>query len=150
MDENPSTKVQYVVKAWFRDEKGEDPEKEFVKYPRSYQVEVASKGENSGVYFQKVREAILKSFENLKWEESGLTLSYIESGEVTFSKTNNMGKAGHFVPLPKYLRMKNAIINIQNKDVFCFKWAVTRALNLEKANNVRVTPFLREKSEQLD
>ena len=27
MDENPGTKVQYTVKAWFRDEKGEEPEK---------------------------------------------------------------------------------------------------------------------------
>ena len=91
------------------------------KYPKSYQVEVASKGENGGVYFQKVRAGILKSFEDLKWEESSLTLSYIDYGEVTFSRTNNSGRAGHFVPLPKYLRMKNAIINIQNKDAFCFK-----------------------------
>ena len=48
------------------------------------------------------------------------------------------------------MRAKNAIINIQNKDKYCFKWAITRALNIEKANNVRVTPFLREKAEQLD
>ena len=94
---------------------------------------------------QKVREEVIVSFDKLKWEESGLTLSYIESGEVTFIKMNNSGKAGHFASLPKYLRIKNAIINIQNKDEYCFKWAITRALNLERAQNVRITPFFKGK-----
>ena len=93
---------------------------------------------------------MLQSFEDMKREKSNLVLSFVEYGEVTFSKTNNNGVAGHFSPLPKYLRSKNAIINIQNKDEFCFKWAVARALNLEEKNNVRVNPFLREKAEELD
>ena len=150
MDENPGAKVEYIVTVWFWSNKAEAPEEEFKKHPRSLQVDTATRGENAKVYFEKVRGGILKSYQDLKWEESDLTISYVEYGEVTFSKTNNSGKAGHFVPLPKHLRMKNAIINIQNKDEFCFKWAVTRALNLEKEHNVRVTPFLREKAEQLD
>ena len=150
MDENPNAKAEYIVTVWFRSNKAEDPEKEFKKHPRSLQVDTAPKGENARVYFEKVKKGVLKSYEDLKWEESDLTISYVEYGEVTFSKTNNSGKAGHFVPLPKHLRIKNAIINIQNKDKYCLMWAVTRAVNFEGANNVRVTPFLREKAEQLD
>ena len=34
-----------------------------------------------------------------------------------------------YIPLPKYLADKKAIINMQNEDNQCFKWCVTRALN---------------------
>ena len=148
MDENPGTKVRYVLKVHLRDlNNEEEPEKEFVKGLRSTQIETRPKGENERVYFGRVRKEVLQSFEDMKREKSNLVLSFVEYGEITFSKVNNIGVAGHFTPLPKYLRTKKAIINIQNKDEFCFKWAITRALNLENANNVRVTPFLREKAD---
>ena len=85
MDENPNTKVEYIVTGWFRSNKSEDPKEEFKKHPRSLQVDTAPKGENARVYFEKVREGILKSYEDLKWEESDLVISYVEYGEVMLS-----------------------------------------------------------------
>jgi len=39
-------------------------------------------------------------------------------------------KGNSYIPLPKALRGKRAIINMRNEnDNECFKWAVTRALN---------------------
>ena len=34
-----------------------------------------------------------------------------------------------YIPLPKFLAAKKAIVNLKNEDDECFKWAITRALN---------------------
>ena len=34
-----------------------------------------------------------------------------------------------YIPLPKFLAAKKAIINLKNEDDECFKLAITRALN---------------------
>ena len=34
-----------------------------------------------------------------------------------------------YIPLPRFLAAKKAIINLRNDDDECFKWAITRALN---------------------
>ena len=47
MDENPSTKVEYIVTVWFRSNKNEDPKEEFKKHPCSFQIHTAPKGENA-------------------------------------------------------------------------------------------------------
>ena len=55
-----------------------------------------------------------------------------------------------YIPLPKFLAAKKAIINLKNEDDECFKWAITRALNpVEKTLNVLIKK-LREKSEVLN
>jgi len=37
-----------------------------------------------------------------------------------------------WVPLPKFLASKKALINMKNTDNQCFKWYIARALNLAK------------------
>ena len=85
----------------------------------------------------------------MKMEDSGLSIDFIENADLTFSKVNNMGVTGHFTPLPKWLSVKKAIVDIQSKGNDCFMYAVTRALYPEKSNNIRVTPYLREKATEL-
>ena len=55
-----------------------------------------------------------------------------------------------YIPLPKALRNKEAIINPQNKDEECFKWCITIALNYQEGQNhpERITKELREQAEQ--
>ena len=36
--------------------------------------------------------------------------------------------ASSYIPLPKFLAAKKAIINLKNEDDECFKWAITQAL----------------------
>ena len=43
-----------------------------------------------------------------------------------------------WIPLPKELADKKAIINMQNKDNKCFLWCVLRALNPRKNNPQRL------------
>ena len=43
-----------------------------------------------------------------------------------------------YIPLPKFLAGKKAIINLRNEDDECFKWAITRALNPDKIHPERI------------
>ena len=41
-------------------------------------------------------------------------------------------RGGSYIELPKWLKSKKAVINPQNKDEKCFKWAVIAALHHEE------------------
>ena len=55
-----------------------------------------------------------------------------------------------YIELPKYLKNKNAIINIKNDDNKCFIWSVLRALNPAKDKNEGVDKTLKSKLETLN
>src|SRR6218665_1494813 len=55
-----------------------------------------------------------------------------------------------YIPLPKFLASKKAIINMKNDDEECFKWCITRALNPVQRDSERITKALRGQSEKLD
>ena len=55
-----------------------------------------------------------------------------------------------FLPLPKKIRDKKAVINMKNNDDQCFKWSVTRALNPVDVHPERITKELKDQSERLD
>jgi hypothetical protein len=59
-------------------------------------------------------------------------------------------KGKSYIPLPKALAEKKAIINMKNEDDKCFKWAVTRALNPIERDGERVTKILKLQSEKLN
>ena len=44
-----------------------------------------------------------------------------------------------FLPLPRKIASKKAVINIKNDDDQCFKWSVVRALNPVEKNSERIT-----------
>ena len=55
-----------------------------------------------------------------------------------------------WIPLPKELANKNAIINTKNKDNKCFLWCVLRALNPKKDHAERVDKELKPKENTLN
>ena len=55
-----------------------------------------------------------------------------------------------WIPLPKELADKKAIINMKNKDNECFKWCVLRKLNPKDDNAERVDKELRKKENTLN
>ena len=55
-----------------------------------------------------------------------------------------------YIPLPKFLAAKKAIINLKNEDDECLKWATTRALNpVEKTLNELIKNFEKVRDPQL-
>ena len=55
-----------------------------------------------------------------------------------------------FLPLPRKIETKKAVINMKNDDDQCFKWSVVRALNLVDVHPERITKELKEQSEKFD
>ena len=58
--------------------------------------------------------------------------------------------ASSWIELDKFLASKKAIINMQNGDNECFKWYVTRALNMKNNHPERIDEELIEKSKELN
>ena len=55
-----------------------------------------------------------------------------------------------YIPLPKFLAEKKAIISLTNEDDECFKYAITRALNPVEKTSERIDKKLRETSKDLN
>lgn len=47
-----------------------------------------------------------------------------------------------FIPLPKWLASRRAVINIQNKDEYCFKYAMEAGYSLPKKDPQRVSHYM--------
>ena len=72
--------------------------------------------------------------ENPKFPESGFTLDKIMHLCRNFHKLA-LTRGGSYIELPKWLKSKKAVINPQNKDEECFKWAAIAALHHEEIKN---------------
>ena len=59
-------------------------------------------------------------------------------------------RGNSYIPLPKELASKKAIINPKNSDNFCFKWCITRALNPVDKNAERIDKNLQKQAEEFD
>ena len=55
-----------------------------------------------------------------------------------------------YIPLPKELAVKTAIINMKNEDNKCFLWCVLRALNPSKNNPQRLDKELKGKENTMN
>ena len=55
-----------------------------------------------------------------------------------------------FLPLPRKIATKKAVINMKNDNDQCFKWSVVRALNPVEKNSERITKEIKDQSERLD
>ena len=69
--------------------------------------------------------------ENPKFPESDFTLDKITHLYINFDKLM-LTRGGSYIELSKWLKSKKAVINLQNKDEECFKWAVIEALHHEE------------------
>ena len=108
-------------------------------------TEVNLESTDSNELFSKMKETVLESLVKFKrqgsnWRfRSGFsldrhTLQYVPLG------------GSSYIPLPRFLVAKKAIINLKNTDDECFKWAITRALNPVEEHSERIDKILREKS----
>ena len=88
---------------------------------------------------QKVQEA----------EGSGWVFVEIENLTLHTSIWNPIN-AGSYIDLPKELKNRKAIINMQNEDDKCFMWSVLRALNPKDGHPERIDKDLKSKQDTLN
>ena len=101
-----------------------------------------------GVY-ERARTKILESFSTYLKNGSAWVLKKVVRLDITLAKFRPM-KGSSYIPLPNAVRNKGAVINMKNEDEYCFKWAVTRALNPVEKHPERITEELREQAEELN
>ena len=82
--------------------------------------------------------------ENLKLPKSGFTLDSITQLDIGFHKLA-LTRGSSYIKVPPWIASKKALINPQNTDEECFKWAVIASLHHQDIgkNPDRISPFWR-------
>ena len=105
--------------------------------------------EDFGNEYPTMTAKVLESFAAYQKLGSGWRLHSIEMLEIFITKFRPLqGKS--YKPLPKIIAKKKAVINMENDDDQCFKWAVTRALHLVERDGERISKILKKQAEKYD
>ena len=129
---NRRTKVKLILKCIM--EKGNIPEKMVIK-PADFHsdIEINLDGTDEKDLYVTMTERILETMATFQNEGSPWKLRGIIQLELHTVRYKPL-RGETYIPLPKELADKKAIINMKNKDNKCFLWCVLRALN-PKENN---------------
>ena len=79
---------------------------------------------------QRMLAYIKTQVKNPRFSESTFSLDKIMHLDINFHKLVLI-RGSSYIGLPEWLKSKKAVINPQNKDEECFKWAVVQALHHE-------------------
>lgn len=142
-DNSPSTSAA-VADADTASVSGDGQKEETIKetfYFATPNKVVASSDSNLKEHFKvNIVDEIMQGVENATFQGSGFTLSAIISLNVQVSSYEPL-KGSSYVQTPKKLASKKAIINVQNKDNMCFKWAILSALHATAKHPQRVSEY---------
>ena len=104
-------------------------------------AEVNFESTNCNELFAKMKETVLESLAKFQRQGSNWRFHSVLSLDLHTVKYEPLGGSS-YIPLPKFLTAKKAIINLRNEDDECLKWAITGALNpVEKTLNVLIENF---------
>ena len=98
---------------------------------------------------EEMTQEMIEAMENYNKRGSNWIFKRVIRLDVNFVRWKPLGGSA-WIPLPEKLAQKKAIINMKNKDDFCFKWCVTRAANMVENHPERITEDLREQAEKFD
>ena len=104
-----------------------------------FKTEVNLESTDSNELFSKMKVTVFESL--AKFQRQGSNWRFHSVLDLHTVKYVPLG-GSYYIPLPKFLAAKKAIINLKNDDDECFKLAITRALNsVEKTLNVLIKNF---------
>ena len=144
-----NTKVKLILKCYMISER-DNLIKDFSFHS---EIEINVGGTNENEIYTTMVDTILERIANLINGSSGGGSGWI------FYKIINLElhtvsykplRGNTWIPLPKELADKNAIINMKNKDNKCFMWCVLRALNPTNNHPERIDKELMEKEDTLN
>ena len=102
-------------------------------------------GDISDLDIENLHRSIENQIDVFNQRGSGWNLLYVKKFVVHFVKYNPLAGSS-FIETPDRIKRKKAVINVQNSDQECFKWAVLSALffpptgkNAERVSNYK--PF---------
>ena len=130
---NRNTKVKLILKCYMECR----TTNEIV--PRNFHscIEVNLDGTNEEDLYDMMVDRVLENIAKCMARESDVRVHSVIKFELHTVRYKPL-RGETYIPLPKELADKKAIINIQNKDNKCFLWCVLRALNPDKNNPQRL------------
>lgn len=119
-------KIRVLAQVTF--DKPEDPEQTLTVWVSSPQIEVLTMSHLQEAYKTTLIQRFQESAEKAQLEGSGWSVGLVERLELHVSKYNPIvGKS--YLPLPKEVSDKKAVLNIKNTDDKCFMWCVLAKLH---------------------
>jgi hypothetical protein len=136
-----SVKTYAVLKVMYKKDTGmQDQVQYFIRNSNSGLVEFINDF-GVDVNVDAMLNRISSKVDNDVGGPSGLVVDRVVSLDLYIGRYNQL-EAGTYVPLPKEIRDKKAVVNVNNgesKD--CFKWAVLAALYPQESNAQRVSKY---------
>ena len=99
--------------------------------------------------YDKMMRECLEKMDKFQKKGSGWRFEEVVSININVDPFNPM-RAGSYFTLPRKLALKKAIINVQNEDNECFKWAVTSAVFKREKKPHRLDAEMRRNAARLD
>ena len=110
-------------------------------------VEVNLEGTDVDELYDAMMDRVMETIATFQMHGSNWTFRSIISLEIHTVAYEPL-RGSSYIPLPKVLATKKAIINMKNKDNECFKWCVTRVLNPVERDAERISKILRVQAEK--
>ena len=146
---NRNTKVKLILKCYMISEK-----KNLIRdFPFHSNIEVNVEGTDENDIYIIMTDTILERIANLinVSSDGGSDWAFYKVIKLELHTVSYRPLGGNtWIPLPKELADKKAIINMKNKDNKCFLWCVLRKLNPKDDNAERVDKELMEKENTLN
>ena len=146
---NRNTKVKLILKCYMISERDN-----LIKdFPFHSEIEINVEGTDENEIYITMTDTILERMANLINGSSGGGSGWVfyKIIKLELHTVNYRPLRGNtWIPLPKELADKKAIINMKNKDNKCFMWCVKRALNPTNNHPERIDKELMEKDDNLN
>ena len=145
-----SIKVKLILTVRFTKENPATGNIDINVYSFASKMEIVTKSTDISVIYDQMVDVIFEMIQNFNNRGSGWQFDRIEHLDININPYNPLS-ASSYIPLPKKLAEKNAIINVKNEnDNECFKWAVTSAVFPAKEHGERLSKQMRKDSEKFD
>lgn len=112
-----------------------------VKYFSSESVSIFLSTNLDEWFIANIREPLIQHLEEFQEKDSGWSLKSILSLAVNMKKLSPI-KGSAYIPLPKAIERKRAVVNVQNSDDRCFLYAILSALHPAERHAYRVNKYL--------
>jgi hypothetical protein len=92
--------------------------------------------------YKDMKRQMENEFANYLGKSSGWRLKEVLQLNIKVDVTKSL-RGSNYAELPKFIKDKKAVINIQNADNECCKWCVLRALNPVNKNAARISDLMK-------
>ena len=86
-------------------------------------------------YLNQTSQMLNSNFETFSTNGSGWILERVEKITLKVAKRNLDKKGASYIQTPKSIKNKNAVINVQNKDLRCFEYSILAAMHHKELQN---------------